>query len=223
MTTTPLTPRPVTPPPGGPPPPPRSSVAATTLGVLLVAIGVIALLATTGVEVPVALVGAIVLILLGLGVVVSAVRGEPSGGIVGLAITVGVLLAVGSVVGTVLDVPLRGAVGERVYRPTTATEVEAEYRVLMGSLVLDLRDVALAPGTTEIEASTVLGQVDVRVPRGVPVSVDTEVGAGSAHVLGRQHDGVAVDNDVISPGFEGADQRIVLRLGAGLGEVRVTR
>ena len=157
--------RPVASAPASPPPPtptpPRRSLGTVTVGLVVVAIGTIDLLATLGVEVPLGVVGPIVLVVLGLGVVVSALRGESAGGALGLAIALGVVLTLGSLVGSVLDVPLRGAIGERHHRPTTAAEVEPAYRVLMGTLTLDLREVDLPAGTTEVDLTTVLGEVRV--------------------------------------------------------------
>lgn len=227
MTTT-TDPRPTTtpaaPPPAfTPPPPPNRSLAAATVGLALVAVGVLALLGTLGVDIPLAVLGPSLLVLLGLGVFASAVRGESAGGLVALAVFLGVVLAIATLLGSVLDVPLRGAIGDRSVNPTTAAELEDEYRMLMGTLVVDLRDVELAPGTTELAVSTVLGEVEVRVPEGVPVEVDSSVVAGSATVLGVTHDGVAVDNDQRSDDWDGADQRLLLTVGAGLGELRVIR
>jgi predicted membrane protein len=227
MTTT-TDPRPTTaaatPPPAfTPPPPPNRSLAAATVGLALVAIGILALLGAIGVEIPLAVLGPSLLVLLGLGVIASAIRGESSGGLVALAVFLGIVLAIAALFGSVLDVPLRGAIGDRAVAPTTAAELEDEYRMLMGTLVVDLRDVELAPGTTELAVSTVLGEVEVRVPEGIPVDVDSSVAAGSATVLGVTHDGVAVDNDQRSDDWDGADQRLQLTVGAGLGEVRVTR
>lgn len=220
-TTTPTRPvDPATPPP--PPPPPRRSLGTVTVGLVVVVVGTVALLATLGVDVPLVVLGPVVLVLLGIGVIVSALRGEPSGGAMGLAILVGVVLAVGSLVGSVLDVPLRGAVGERHHAPVTATEVEPSYRLLMGTQTLDLRGVDLPAGTTEVDVTTVLGEVVVQVPEGLEVSVDTDVGGGSATVFDVTHDGMSVDNDRDTDGYADARTRLRLHVGVGLGEVRVT-
>lgn len=219
--------RPASPPPGltppHPPPPPDRSLAAMTVGLAFVAIGTVALLATLGVHLPVTVLAPALLVLLGLGVVASAVRGEASGGVLGLVVFVGVVLALGSVMGAVLDVPVRGGVGERHHRPVAAAELQDAYRLLAGSLVVDLRDVELGPGTTEVEVSTVLGEAVVRLPDDVAVAVDGEVGGGTATVLGVTRDGLSVDNDQQSEDYATAEQRLRLRVRAGLGEVRVTR
>lgn len=214
---------PVTPPPFAPPPPPRRSLAAVTVGLVLIATGTVALLVTLGVDVPVAILAPGLLILLGLGVVVSAVRGESSGGLVGVAVFLGVLLALGAMLGALLDVPIRGGVGDRLHRPVATSELEDEYRLLAGTLVVDLRDVLLDSGTTEVEVSTVLGEVRVQLPDGMAVAVDSDVGAGSADVLGVIQDGLSVDNDRQTQDYETADRRLHLRVGVGLGEVTVTR
>lgn len=216
--------RPVGTPPGAPPPPPpRRSMAAVTVGLVLVAVGVLALLATLGVDIPMTVVGPVALLVLGVGVIASAVRGEPAGGVMAVAIVLGVFLALGSMVGALLNVPLRGGIGDRTFQPEATAELEDEYHLLIGQLVLDLRETDLGAGTTEIDVSTAIGQVEVRLPDDVAVSVDSEVGGGSSVVLGRQEDGLAVDNDVESDGYANADQRLLLHVGVGLGEVRVTR
>lgn len=154
---------------------------------------------------------------------VSAVRGESSGGLVGLAVFLGVFLALGATLGALLDVPIRGGVGDRLHRPVATSELEDEYRLLAGTLVVDLRDVRLDSGTTEVEVLTVLGEVRVQLPDGMAVAVDSDVGAGTADVLGVLQDGLSVDNDRQTQDYETADRRLHLRVGVGLGEIVVTR
>lgn len=206
-----------------PPVPPRRTVGAVVVGLTLVLVGAIALLATLGVNVPLAIVGPVVLMVLGLGVVVSAVRGESSGGAMGLAVFLAVVLALASFTGSVFDVPLRGSIGDVEQRPLVASELQGEYRVLMGSLEVDLRDLQLEPGTTELDLTTVLGEVTVHLPADVEVSVAARVGGGEATVFGITHEGLAVDNDQVTDGFEAAPHRLSLKVGVGLGDVVVTR
>lgn len=223
-TATPVHPVPVapaTPPP--PPGPPRRLPGTVTLGLILVGVGMLALLATLGVDVPVSVAGPALLVVLGLGVLVSGIRGDSSGGLVSLAIVLGVLLAIGSLVGALLEVPLRGAVGERHHRPASVAELEPDYRMLMGELELDLRELELPPGTTTVEASTVLGQVVVRVPPATDVSVDADAGGGTATMFGEAREGLSVDHHHETTGYDDATARLRLDLGVGLGEVRVTR
>ena len=226
MTTT-TTPRPdtaATPPPSFTPPPrPDRSAAAITVGLVLVAAGVLALLGTFGVDVPLRVLAPSLLVVLGLGVVISAIRGETSGGILALAIVVGVFLTMGTVASAVLDVPFRGGVGERTHHPTATADLQDEYHHLLGDIVVDLRDVELGPGTTTVTVTTVLGQVDVQVPDDVAVTVHATAGGGTATVFGVSQEGMGIDVDQQSDDWANADQRLELEVGVGMGEVTVTR
>ena len=226
MTTT-TAPRPdtaATPPPSFTPPPrPERSAAAITVGLVLVAAGVLALLGTLGVDIPLRVLAPSLLVVLGLGVVISAVRGETSGGVLTLAVFVGVLLSLGAVASAVLDVPFRGGIGERTHHPSAAADLQDEYHHLVGDLVVDLRDVELGPGTTTVAVTTVLGQVDVQVPDDVAVTVHATAGGGTTTVFGVSQEGMGIDVDQQSDDWANADQRLELEVGVGLGEVTVTR
>ncbi len=215
------TPRPPVHAPSAPGTPPRRHVGAITLGVLLIAGGLLALLAQAGVDLPLATIGPLALILLGVGVAVGAVRGEHTGPAMSLLITLGVLAALVVSAIAILDVPLRGGVGDRVVTPTSAAELDASYHQLAGQLVVDLRDIELGPGTTVLAVSTALGEATVRLPDGIAVSVDAAVGAGTATVLGTTQDGVSVDNDQATEGYANADRRLALEVRVGLGELTV--
>src|ERR1700688_2996606 len=51
---------------------------------------------------------------------------------------------------TLSGVPLRGGVGDTQWRPTTASQVAPRYRLAIGNMEVDLRDVTFRPGTTHI-------------------------------------------------------------------------
>lgn len=206
----------------GLPPPPerRTSAGALILGLVLIGAGSLWLLAALGVDIPVAAVTPVVLISLGLAVLVSAVRGEDHAAI-GLAIFVGIWVAISATVTAVVDVPLTGAVGERDLAPATAGELEDDYRLFAGSQVLDLRNLELAEGTTEVSLSTVLGEIEVVVPDGMAVRVDGSVAGGSMDLYGDVSDGLGLDDVEESDGWADAARRIDLELRVGLGEVHV--
>lgn len=211
------------PPPPSPPPRRGVSVGAITLGIVLVGLGVVALLVALDVTVPLYAVGPAILVVVGLGVLVSGIRGEPDQGGLGFAIFLGVVLALASFATAVWELPLAGGVGERSYAPTAVEVVQDDYRWGMGDLTVDLRDVALDVGTTEVEVSVLLGQVEVIVPDGMAVEVDARVAGGSADVLGHRVEGIGVDNDQRTDGFDDADRRLSLTVRVGLGEAVVTR
>ncbi|HKJ57238.1 MAG TPA: LiaF domain-containing protein [Nitriliruptoraceae bacterium] len=215
------------PPPPDPPPPPNRpnragvSIGAFTLGLVLVGIGVVALLIALDVAVPLQVVGPAILMVVGFGVLVSGIRGETDQGGLGFAIFVGVVLAVASFATAVWEVPLGGGVGDRTVAPTAVETVADDYRWGLGDLHVDLRDVQLEPGTTEVEVSVVMGQVEVVVPDGMAVEVDARVAAGAVEVLGQRVEGVDVDLVQRTDGFDDTEHRLSLVVRVGFGEADV--
>lgn len=202
------------------PPERRPSTAPTLLGAVLVVAGALWLLAALGVDLPVTLVAPIVLIVLGLAVVITAVRGEEHPAL-GLAVFVGVWLSAFAILAAVTTVPLTGAVGDVELAPATAAELEDGYRLFAGTQRLDLRDIELEPGTTEVALSTVLGELEVWVPEGMAVRVEAGVAAGSIDLDDVVVDGVALDRVETTEGWDAAERRLDLELRVGLGQVRL--
>ncbi len=126
--------------------------------------------------------------ILGLGVLVSGVRGRRSGVLGGLAILVAVLAVPAAVVANVVpswervvvsgDGPL---VGDVRWRPTTEREAASGYSLGVGSAVIDLTDVPLdgaAPTPVEVPIDVAIGSATVVLPSDVPVRVTTHLAAG---------------------------------------------
>jgi phage shock protein PspC (stress-responsive transcriptional regulator) len=90
------------------------------------------------------------------------------------------------------DIDMKGGVGERQYRPTSLADMRDGYRLGMGQLVVDLRDVDLPPGRTDVKLDLGIGGAVVRVPDDACVTADVNIGAGAASVLNRINDGVDV-------------------------------
>ena len=212
---------------GGPPPPPGqpprrgASVGAVTLGLVLVGLGVVALLVALGVDVPLVLVGPGILVVVGIGVLVSGMRGERDGGGLGFAIFLAIVVALASLATAVLEVPLGGGIGDRTHEPSAVEVVQDEYRWGIGDLTVDLRDAELDAGTTEVEVSVAIGQLEVIVPDGMAVEADVQVAGGAAEVFGYRVDGVGIDNTRQTDGFDQADRRLSLVVRVGFGEAHV--
>ena len=202
------------------PPPPRDRGGAILLGSLLIGAGVLWLLAALGIDVPVAIVTPVLLVVLGLAVLVSAVRGHDHVAI-GVAVFVGVWVAIAAVVTAVVDIPLTGAMGDREHTPTTVAEAEESHRLFAGTQVLDLRSLDTAGDAVEVELSTVLGEVEVLVPDDMAVRIDARVAAGSISLLGETVDGVGLRQQVEHGAWETAASRVELDVQVGLGEVVV--
>ncbi len=227
--------------PAPPPPPPPSSVAerrqrrqerrddrrrrrqgggvaAMTFGLLLVGAGVIGLVLAAGNGVEPTRVFAAGLLVVGAGLVITAWFGR---GIV--LIPLGVLLVILMSVASLIDVPFKGGFGQRIERPVTVSDVQSEYHLAAGELIVDLSHVNFAGGsTTDIEATVGTGHLVVTVPRDAQVDVHGHAGAGEVRFPGEDdhQGGVHVDRKTTLEAPEGA-AHIALDAGVGLGQVEV--
>lgn len=177
----------------------------------------------------------------GAGFVAVAVGAAVGGGalIAGLVIAVGVALVVGSFLGgarwlvipaLVLAVPLalvaaagidvEGGVGERDYHPTRVAELKDGYKLGMGDLRLDLRDLDLPAGRTDLRADLGVGELQIFVAEDVCVASAARVGVGYVQVLERANGGLDIDwrsSPVENPGVK----RLVIDADVGIGAIHV--
>lgn len=202
-----------------PPPPARSAdpwAGRLVLGFVLVLVGVGWLLETLDVDVPWDLVFPAMLIGIGGTLVVSA---RSNAGQVGL-IVAGVVLTVLLFIGTAIDVPFGGGVGDRTVRPTGA-QIEPEYERGVGTLTLDLTalDLDAADAPIDLRAHVGIGRLVVIVPEDSVVAIEAHAGLGSVRIDGREAGGLGADLSM--PASGGA--RVRLDASVGIGEVRVER
>lgn len=200
-----------------PPPEPSSILGRLTISVLLVGAGVALALGAasdggvTGRDVE-AFFGAAVLIV-GVALVIGAWWGRAKA-----LIVLGVLCTLAAATASVVDVPLRGGVGDRTWNPIAT--VQPAYRLGVGDATLDLtRTDATAVDT---DASVGIGHLRVIVPRDATVDVDAHAGIGEVDLLGRVQDGADVDESVHVRGSE-LGKRITLDVRVGVGQVEVVR
>ncbi len=200
-------------------PPPRSfAIASVVLGALVVAAGVLAVLAAAGVDVPWALALAVAAGAVGVAVVVGAVLHLR----VGWLVLIGLLLGAAAILASTIDLRLEDGVGDKTYAPLSADRLHDEYRLGVGELQLDLGDLDLPPGETEVKATLGVGHLLVTVPRGVVLDITTHVDWGESVVLGHEENGHGVDDTLTGPA--GTDlPRLVLDADVGIGQVEVVR
>ncbi len=204
--------------PPAPPQPRRPSPAQVVLGLVLVAVGLAWLLdVVAGVDFRWDLLAPLALVLVGGGLVAGA-RTGPHGGLIGVGLVLTVVLAIGSSLGGLGDVPFAGGIGDRVEQPASLDDATT-YRLAVGELEIDLRATALPASAVELTASVAIGRLVVLAPPEVEVRVDASAAAGSVRVLGRTTDGLGVELTV----EEAADARLRLDLAVGIGEVVVER
>jgi phage shock protein PspC (stress-responsive transcriptional regulator) len=206
--------RPARPPaPPKPPKPPHPSpwLAPLTVSILLLGAGAVALLDTVGaVNVNLEVAGAVALGFVGVVLIFSAWYGRALG-----LVTLAILLTLALSIVAVVDTPFEGGVGDRTYHPTSARNLDATYRLAIGNLRVDLRDVPLPAGTTSVRASVAIGELHVVVPRDVTVRVHAEAGVGQVDVFDRSASGFSAEREETTRVAGHRTLRLEVRTGAG--------
>jgi phage shock protein PspC (stress-responsive transcriptional regulator) len=206
-----------------PPPPPaprptreRSGLGWFVLGLALAVAGLLATLDQAGaISLRPGQYMGVILAILGAGMLVGAWIGRARW----LAIPALLLLPV-VIAASLIHVPFRGGLGERIYTPTTITGLQPEYRLIAGHLTVDLSRIDVGASTVTVRASVVAGRLDVIVPTNTTVIVSGTVSAGSADLFGVHRDGNDVSLATLNPGQAGSGT-IRLELGTTYGYVRV--
>jgi phage shock protein PspC (stress-responsive transcriptional regulator) len=200
--------------------PKRPSLLAPVVGILLAAAGVLGLLAVLDVydvDVDVAL--AVALVVVGAAIAFGALTQRRVGGLVVL----GLLLLPAFAAATITPVDVSAGIGGKSAQPATASELESEYELGIGSLDVDLGDLSLPAGTTSVDASVGIGELVVTVPDDVALELDAHVGTGDMDVLGLHDDGLDVDRTFSIPGPTPDAPVLELELDVGVGRVEVAR
>jgi phage shock protein PspC (stress-responsive transcriptional regulator) len=169
-----------------PPPRPRSYLGLATLSVAVVVTGILVTLQVTGVaDIPVVVILATALGILGLGLLLGAFVGRARW-LVALAIPLLLVTAPVAMIPADFGQRFDASVGDRSWEPTTIAQVSTPFRLSVGSAELDLTELVIPTGTTsvEVDASVGLGELIVTVPDDVRVLVDAEVGLGNLDVDG---------------------------------------
>lgn len=162
----------------------------------------------------------IALVLVGVALVVASRSGVRPGGL----IAVGVVLTGVMLIGSAIDFPLGGGVGEREERPATVAALREEYRLGIGQLTVDLTGLS----TAELDADARtrvrvgIGQLVVIVPEGLAVRVEARATVGNVRIFDDEEGGFGVEREA-GPDLDGPGPVLELVLSVGLGEVEVRR
>jgi hypothetical protein len=194
-------------------------MGAMVFGLLLVVVGVTWLLQETdAVDVDWSVVLAITLI--GLGALLVLTLGSVARG---LLISLGVVLTVALAAVSLVDINFESSFGDRTEEPGTTADLQREYSHAFGSMTLDLRNLELPEGTTEIKASTSFGSLEVILPPDVPVRIEAQTTFGSVDALDNEANGLRADRVLRTEDYDDASQRIDLEVTASFGSVEVRR
>jgi phage shock protein PspC (stress-responsive transcriptional regulator) len=118
------------------------------------------------------------------------------------------------------DVSLSNGIGDRDYVVTNVEELRDDYRLGIGSLDLDLRNVRFPAGETHVDARVDVGELAVFVPADVALRIHATAEVGEVELPnGIRGDGRNVENELIETGA----RVLVLDADVGAGSVRVER
>ena len=170
------------------------------------------------------------LVVLGLGIAVSAFRGRTGAGSIFLAIVTAGLLACSAALPK--DISTHWVRTD--WTPATAAAVQEQYDLGTGVGTLDLSRIDLAEGrTVTTNAEVGLGQLKVILPKDVTVKLVIEVGVGDIQLPGDDQQDVDVapgkhKQVTLSPTGESTDKAkaggtLDLTLEVGIGQAEVTR
>jgi phage shock protein PspC (stress-responsive transcriptional regulator) len=152
---------------------------------------------------------------------VAIVAGSLFGRVLGPILLV-IVLTASLAVAWAIDVPVRWSTGDRTVAPISAAELDDEYRLGAGELVLDLRQLELAGASRRVEASVAVGSLVVLTPVDAKTEVEGHASLGEVELYDREENGVDVSSSAADPPtpFEGDRLQLVLDVGIGKVEVR---
>ncbi len=194
----------------------RSKVTPITLGLALLIGGIAVALRP---ELSAAQIAALLLGVVGLGLVVGSLVQSGRGLIVAaipLALLTWVLQAT----------PASGfKVGVSHWHPATAAQVQPRYAVALGNGRLDLTGLRLTAGQTVTTSVSVgVGETHVILPPNVDAQVSCQTQIGGVHCLGRPGHGQPSRTTVTDNGSAGpSGGKIILDVRSGVGQVHVVR
>jgi len=142
---------------------------------------------------------------------------------IGVATVLGAALAFVLVAATifaaVFHVHVGNGIGDQTYNVASYGDLRPEYKLGIGDLRVDLREVQLPVGVTHLSMRVDVGRLVLVVPHGTALRVHSDADVGTVNLVGRSADGREVDRSVDEPG------KRVLELDAhvGAGSLRVER
>jgi phage shock protein PspC (stress-responsive transcriptional regulator) len=119
----------------------------------------------------------------------------------------------------IFPVHLSHGVGSKTYVPAGIADLQRTYRLGVGELKVDLRDVRLPVGETRVNARGDIADVVVVVPAVAAVRAYGKARLGHVDVFGEEADGRNVDERTAAPG----NRVLVVDARVQVGSVRITR
>ena len=188
-----------------------------TLALAVLAVGLVGVVDVAAEGVPNAAYPAAVVAVCGVMLLVGAFFGR-AGGLIALGL-LGTVALTGAAASDYWDG------GREVERPLSAAQVQEDYWLPAGELVLDLSAVSDPESLTgdAIDVEVGLGRVEVILPDGVNVDISAEVtGAGEIRLPNETVDGVELlEQDRVRPPGATGESALLVNISAGVGQIEV--
>jgi phage shock protein PspC (stress-responsive transcriptional regulator) len=202
---------------------PPSPLAWYVYAAVLIAVGLLALASQVGnVEVAPGQFFGAALTVIGIGLVAGAWWGRAR-----ILILLALLLVPLAVAASFITAPLEGGIGGLRFTPANAAELRDEYRIIGGTLILDLTDLSITAQPVHIAASVAVGQLVVIVPPDASVQLRARMGAGQVTVFDYYKAGAILTN--VGTSLDEQYVRLhrygptyILDLQGGIGDLFVT-
>jgi len=138
---------------------------------------------------------------------------------IAFATVIALLFVAAAVFASIFHVHLGNGVGDKTYVVGDAQNLKSSYKLGIGEMKVDLRNVRFPAGETEVRTRVDVGDLRVVVPNDVALRVDSDAQLGQVQMLGKTADGRNVDRHVAEAG----KRVLVLKAHVGVGRVRVIR
>ena len=193
---------------------------------MVLASGVVLVLDRGGaVDASLVMMGAIWLVLIAAGLLLSTVRGRATG-----LIFVGIVVVMFTLTARWVDPILDDGTGEVRFAPSTLAELESEYRLGAGELVVDLRNIEVAGEQRELDITLGVGELRVYLPSepAIDLRVTNDIGNvdyidRNDHLADINRAGLSNSLDLSTDGNSRADGRLEINIDTGIGNVEVVR
>lgn len=92
---------------------------------------------------------------------------------------------------------------------------------VIGDTRLDLTEIGIQSGETVLTINGVIGDIDVALPKNVEYAIRAHVVIGDLKLLDNKSDGVFVNRNYQSPGYESASNKLYISISQMIGDVTV--
>jgi len=198
---------------------PPSVLGRLVVGAAALAVGIAVLLDNLGtVHARPRGVIALVLFIVGLGLIVGAWWGRARWLIVPGAVLALLLAGVG-----VLPTHVRGGAGNVDWAPATLTDLRTQYQHGAGNAVLDLTNLTFDAHPRRVRVDLAFGNLTVLVPENVPVFARASVRGGKLDLFGRENNGFGYVTDERREDGDPKIGLLTLRTDLGFGNTEIRR